>query len=160
MTGAGPALRRWAGEGYRLVVVSNQSGVARGYFRESDLGAVAQCLARLMQREGVTLHGFYYCPHFPDGAIARYAVDCDCRKPRPGMILRACAELDLDCANSWLVGDILDDVEAGNRAGCRTVLIDRGSETEWRVTPERQPLYTAADIDDAARYIAAREILV
>src|SRR5690349_16278942 len=88
VTGAGRALRRWAADGYWLVVVSNQSGVARGYFDEIDLGPVAQRLATLMQREGVTLHGFYYCPHLPQAAVADYATDCDCRKPKPGMILR------------------------------------------------------------------------
>ncbi len=141
--------------GYRLVVVSNQSGVARGRFPEPALESVRRRLGELLADCGAALAGFYYCPHHPAGTVPRFAVRCGCRKPAPGLLLRAARELDLDLARSWLVGDILDDVEAGNRAGCRTVLLDNGHETEWRRGPWRRPHQVAADLAEAARLILA-----
>lgn len=143
--------------GYRMVVVSNQSGVARGFFEESALEAVERALRGLMARAGVPLHGFTYCPHHPEGVVAAYAHPCDCRKPAPGMIVRAARERGIDPAGAWMVGDILDDVEAGRRAGCRTILIDNGNETEWVLTPGRTPHHRAADLAEAARIIIAAD---
>jgi len=139
--------------GFELVIVSNQSGVARGLFTEEALAAVERRLRDLLADEGLPLAGFYYCPHHPQGSVGRYAVVCDCRKPAPGMLLRAARELDLVLASSWMIGDLLDDVEAGHRAGCPAVLIDNGYEKEWRLTPQRQPDYKAADLAEAARQI-------
>src|SRR5919197_46875 len=98
--------------------------------------------------------GFYYCPHHPAGAVEEHAVVCACRKPAPGLLLRAAREHGVDLARSWLVGDILDDVEAGRRAGCRTILLDNGHETEWVLRPERVPHPVASELLDAARLIA------
>jgi histidinol-phosphate phosphatase family protein len=139
--------------GYRLVVVSNQSGVARGLFAESALRVVRARLRELLEDVGVRLAGFYYCPHHPHGSVAAYAQACDCRKPAPGLLRRAAVELDLDVAASWMVGDILDDVQAGRAAGCRTLLLDNGHETEWVRAPEREPDVTAPDLAAAARAI-------
>jgi D-glycero-D-manno-heptose 1,7-bisphosphate phosphatase len=147
--GAGRALRALTAAGYRLVVVSNQSGVARGLFREEDLQPVVERLGALLAGEGVALTDFVYCPHHPRGRVARYAHPCSCRKPEPGMIRSAAATHDIDLAGSWLVGDI----EAGRRAGCRTVLLDSGNETEWIDGPLRRPDHVAADLEDAARAI-------
>ena len=85
--------------------------------------------------------------------MPRYAVACACRKPEPGLILSAAREHGIDLEHSWFVGDILDDVEAGRRAGCRTVLIDNGNETEWKRSPLRWPDLVAADMAEAARLI-------
>ena len=150
--GAGVAtgVRRLHEAGFALVVVTNQSGVARGYFPESAIAPMERHLRHLL---GVPLAGFYYCPHHPAGTVARYAFRCRCRKPEPGMLRRAAAELNLDLERSWLVGDILNDVEAGWRAGCRTVLLDNGNETEWILTPGRSPHHTAATFDQAADVI-------
>ena len=141
--------------GYRLFVISNQSGVARGYFPEAALAAVEGRLRELLTELGVPLAGFYYCPHHPAGVVAGYAVTCDCRKPAPGLVRRAAADLGLDVGRSWFIGDILDDVEAGRRAGCRTVLVDNGNETEWRRSPDREPHFRAPDLAGAARVILA-----
>jgi histidinol-phosphate phosphatase family protein len=127
--GAGDALAALAGAGYRIVVISNQSGVARGLFAEEALGAVRQRLAELLASHGVRLDGFYWCPHHPQGRVPAYAVACGCRKPAPGLLVSAAEELGLDLAGSWMVGDILDDIEAGRRAGCRTILLDNAHET-------------------------------
>lgn len=137
MTGAAQALAALAGAGYALVVVSNQSGLARGYFTRAQLALLqAELQSRLYDQSGVRLLDFVVCPHAPD---ERGTPACLCRKPAPGMLLRAARAHRLDLARSWLVGDTLDDVEAGNRAGCSTVLLDSGGETEWRRSPLRTP---------------------
>jgi D-glycero-D-manno-heptose 1,7-bisphosphate phosphatase len=143
--------------GYRLIVISNQSGVARGLFPESALEGVELRLRQLLDAAGVPLDGFYYCPHHPEGTLRDYAVSCACRKPEPGLIHRAARERVIEPARSWFVGDILDDVEAGRRAGCRTVLIDNGNETTWKLGPMRRPHLVAADLAQAARLILAAD---
>lgn len=153
MPGAAEALARLDAAGYALVVVSNQSGVARGLFPEEALEPVRARLEELFRRAGARLAGFFFCPHLPDGKDPRYAVACDCRKPEPGLLLRAADELGLDPSASWMLGDILDDVEAGNRAGCRTVLVGSGHETEWVLTPGRRPWGMAPDLAAAAGLI-------
>jgi D,D-heptose 1,7-bisphosphate phosphatase len=155
MPGAAEGLRALQAAGFRLIVVSNQSGVARGFFPEEALGPVEKRLQELMAEAGATLAGFYYCPHHPQGAVPAYAVACSCRKPQPGLLLRAARDHDIDMPASWFVGDILDDVEAGRGAGCRTVLIDNGHETEWVLSPQRQPDYVAANLTEAAGIITA-----
>jgi D-glycero-D-manno-heptose 1,7-bisphosphate phosphatase len=156
-SGAGAALRLLARLDYRFFVVSNQDGVAYGRFAETALEAVQHRLADLLFRERLALDGFYYCPHHPDGKVQGYALDCLCRKPMPGMLLRAAREHDIDLRGSWMIGDILHDVEAGKRAGCRTVLIDNGNETEWRLGHHRMPTRVVSDIYAAAQVIAAEE---
>lgn len=114
--------------GFLLIVITNQSGIARGYFTEHDLDRMHDSLKEKLAAQNVFLDAFYHCPHHPDGIIPELALRCDCRKPCPGMLLRAADDFDIDLHRSWFVGDILDDVEAGNRAGCRSVLVDLGSE--------------------------------
>ncbi len=150
--GIGPALRAVQRAGLRLVVVTNQSGLARGYFDERDLALMHEHLAGELAHWGVRLDGIYFCPHHPDGVVPHLAVRCDCRKPQPGMIQRAARELGLDLARSWFVGDILDDMEAGKRAGCRTILVDLGTESLPGRGP-RQPDIVAPDTLHALAYI-------
>lgn len=154
---AGEGLRMLQDAGYRLIVVSNQSGVARGYFKERDLQAVEARVRAALIDEGVHLDGWYYCPHHPEGSVAKYAVNCGCRKPDPGLILRAASDHVIARRDSWVVGDILDDVEAGRRAGCRTVLIDNGNETVWKPGPFREPHYRVSHLLGAARAILAAD---
>ncbi len=139
--------------GFQLIVVTNQSGIARGYFTEADLKPVETRLEEMLDGFGVTFGGFYYCPHHPDGSVRRYAVHCDCRKPRAGLVERAAREHGLDLNECWLIGDILDDVEAAHNAGCHAVLLDNGNETEWVYSPLRLPDYSARDLWEAARVI-------
>lgn len=141
--------------GYLLIVISNQSGVALGYFQEEDLDGIRRKLQEELSQEGVALDGLYFCPHHPEGIVEEYALACECRKPKPGMILQAAANFNIDLRQSWMIGDILHDVEAGNKAGCNTILIDNGNETEWKLTPDRQPTELARDIFEAAKKIIA-----
>jgi histidinol-phosphate phosphatase family protein len=153
--GAGVALARLARAGYALVLVTNQSGIALGRFAAAALAPVWRRIDGLLAPHGVRLDATYHCPHHPEGAVLQHARACACRKPQPGMLLAAARELHLDLGRSWMVGDILDDVEAGRRAGCRTVLLDLGSETEWRRGPMRAPDAVCTSLPEAAEEILA-----
>ncbi|HEY0272865.1 MAG TPA: HAD family hydrolase [Chitinophaga sp.] len=146
-------LQQLQAAGYLLVVVTNQAGVAHGYFPEQHLQIVQARMTALLQEHGILLDGFYYCPHHPEGRMVTYACRCNCRKPLPGMFFRAAKEMNIDLTASWMLGDILHDVEAGNRAGCRTILIDNGNETEWRMGYGRVPDHVAGTINEAAAII-------
>jgi D-glycero-D-manno-heptose 1,7-bisphosphate phosphatase len=151
--GAIEGLKLLHAAGYKLIVVSNQSGVARGLFKESALAQVEEHLMSVLKEAGIPLSGFYYCPHHPDGRVRDYTINCMCRKPRPGMLFTAAREHQINLASSWIIGDILDDIEAGRRADCSTILIDNGNETEWSLTPYRRPHHTAHTLLEAARMI-------
>jgi D-glycero-D-manno-heptose 1,7-bisphosphate phosphatase len=140
--GAVEAVQRLAARGYRIIVVSNQPGVGLGYFEAAALGAVERHLQEILP----ALDGFYYCPHAPGAG-------CECRKPACGLLTRAAQEHAVDLGGSWMVGDILDDIEAGRRAGCRTVLIDNGNETEWDLSAARRPHRRAQGLAQAASLI-------
>lgn len=155
--GAGEGLARLSASGFRLIVVSNQSGVARGLFEEAALGAVWTRINELLDECGVVVDGFYHCPHHPEGIVPRYAIECECRKPGPGLVLRAAREHPVDLRRSWFIGDILNDVEAAHRAGCRAALIDNGNETEWKRSALRWPEIVAADMAEAARAIISHQ---
>jgi D-glycero-D-manno-heptose 1,7-bisphosphate phosphatase len=145
--GAVAGLKVFARLGYRLIVVSNQPAMATGAFDGVALQAAFDHMQRLL--EPVVLDGIYVCPHAADAA-------CHCRKPEPGMLLQAAAEHDIDLQASWMIGDILHDVEAGRRAGCRTVLIDNGNETEWELSDMRTPDLMASDLYAASQLIKTR----
>ncbi|MEM5383050.1 HAD family hydrolase [Paraburkholderia phymatum] len=138
---------------FKLIVISNQSGVALGRFDIGALDVVEAKLRAMFASCGATLDGVYWCPHHPEGSVPTYAQSCDCRKPAPGMLLRAAREHGIDLGTSWFVGDILDDVEAGNVAGCKTILLDNGHETVWRHTQTRVPTAYARDLHRAALMI-------
>lgn len=148
--GAQEALPLLARAGLSLVVVTNQSGVARGLFPERDLEPVRERLEAMVADLGCRLDGFYYCPHLPQAVHPRYARHCTCRKPRSGMLRQAARDLGIDLRLSWMIGDTLDDVEAGSRAGCRSIFLDNGGETMWRRGPERWPYATVQDLEQAA----------
>jgi D-glycero-D-manno-heptose 1,7-bisphosphate phosphatase len=151
--GALAALRMLQRAGFGLAVVTNQSGVALGRFDEAALHVLHGALWTRLAREGIHLDGFLYCPHHPEGVLPAYAATCDCRKPAPGLLREAARVLHADLARSWMIGDILDDVEAGHRAGCRAILLDNGGETEWVSGPGREPDATAESLVEAARII-------
>jgi D-glycero-D-manno-heptose 1,7-bisphosphate phosphatase len=153
--GAITGLRLLHEAGYLLIVISNQSGVARGYFTEAALLPIMQQLQTILEQSGATLSGFYYCPHHPQGVVADYAVDCDCRKPQPGLLYQAAHEHSIDLHQSWFIGDILHDVAAGRSAGCRTVLLDNGNETEWQLSRDCLPHHVVDNLFEAAKVILA-----
>lgn len=161
--GALEALKFLQLQGYLIVIVSNQPGVAHGFFEESSLKAVENKISGLLERKGINLAGFYYCPHYPNAIVSRFSKTCQCRKPMPGLIIKAAHELNIDRSRSWMIGDILHDVEAGKRAGCRTILLNNGNETEWKINEYRTPDKMVTNLVDAARFIqdkAVREVLI
>jgi histidinol-phosphate phosphatase family protein len=151
--GVGGALRALKADGFLIVVVSNQPGVALGHFALQALASVERRIQELLVASGAGVDAFYYCPHLPQGANVRYAVRCLCRKPQPGLLRRAARDWQIDLTRSWLIGDVLDDIEAGNRASCRTVLVHTGKETEWRLGANRQPHLLAHSLREASRQI-------
>jgi histidinol-phosphate phosphatase family protein len=148
-------LRALADAGYAIIVVTNQPGLATGRFTRGEFAALESALRRRVRDEsGVEITAIYCCPHAPSPGGR---IGCLCRKPAPGLLRQAARAHRLDLARCWMVGDILDDVEAGHRAGCRSVLLDVGNETEWKLSPIRAPEARCADLAEAARFILSRE---
>jgi D-glycero-D-manno-heptose 1,7-bisphosphate phosphatase len=116
-------LRLLNSAGYLFIVISNQSGIARGLFAEADLLPVKQRLEDELAAFGLPLAAFCYCPHNPNGSVREYSIECDCRKPKPGLLLRAASQHNIDLSGSWMIGDKESDIAAGQAAGCRTVLL-------------------------------------
>jgi D-glycero-D-manno-heptose 1,7-bisphosphate phosphatase len=138
---------------FELVLISNQPGVAFSYYPEEAVQEVFRFLKNTLQERGVHLTGYYYCPHHPQGSCEPYAKTCYCRKPLPGMLLQAAKELDIDLQLSWMIGDILHDAEAGNRAGCKTILLNNGNETEWELSRNSQPTHICTNWKEAVAII-------
>jgi len=155
LPGAAGAIASLNRAGWPVVIVSNQSGVARGMFSEADVDAVHAHLAELLRGYGATIDAYHFCPHHPEGEVAAFKIECGCRKPRPGMLVRAATELSLNLAASWMIGDRVSDLEAGSAAGCRTVLVRTGHG--MRVNPaslDRDTLkleLVAANLGDAVK---------
>jgi D-glycero-D-manno-heptose 1,7-bisphosphate phosphatase len=128
LPGALEAMRRLHAAGHALVIVTNQSGIARGYYSEADYQALTAQLRTAMTEAGCPAAGIYHCPHHPTGAVQEFAVECDCRKPQPGMLLQAARELNLDLGRSFMVGDKLADAQAGRAAGVGQVYLVRSGQ--------------------------------
>ena len=151
--GAAEAIRTLSQRGYYIVMVSNQSGVARGMFPESAVWRTNRRVQELLEREGARIDAVYYCPHYVHGSVARYAVECSCRKPLPGMGLRAAAEHDIDLGQSYMIGDKQADVEFARNCGMKTAfLVSTGHGAG--VALEGRYGRTAKDILHAAGMIA------
>lgn len=131
LPGVAEALRRLR-ERFYLVVVTNQSGIARGLLTEDDLFGIHAELVRRLAGEDVVIDAFYYCPHLPEATVPGYGGECDCRKPKPGMLLRAAKDWDIDLARSFMVGDQPRDVEAGRTAGVRSILLNDSDQNSAR----------------------------
>ena len=125
--GAQEAIKYVNDRGYLAILVTNQSGVARGYYPESDVVRVYDWMNAELQRSGAHLDALYYCPHHPDGSVPRYTKTCACRKPSPGLVDRACEEFAIDKASSYFVGDTESDMACARNAGIRGVRYEGGS---------------------------------
>jgi D-glycero-D-manno-heptose 1,7-bisphosphate phosphatase len=154
--GAREGVRLLAAAGYRLIIATNQAGIARGYFTESELRAVERHLAAEVEGLGGQLDGFLFCPHLPDG-VNEFAIDCECRKPAPGLIRRAVEELGVRTDRAWFVGDTWMDVLAGRRGGCRTIMVGPEARDASSLPEDRRPEFAVRDLLDAARVILAAD---
>jgi len=138
------ACKKLKDKGYLLVVITNQSGIARGYFSEKQFHTLTEWMDWSLADRGVDLDGIYYCPHHAEKGLGKYKIDCNCRKPKPGMLLSAIDELNIDVSDSILVGDKMSDIEAGIAAGVKTnYLVKTGKE----ISTEGNKLATAVFAD-------------
>ncbi|MBW2060379.1 MAG: HAD-IIIA family hydrolase [Deltaproteobacteria bacterium] len=157
LPGVAPAIARLNRAGLVVVVTSNQSGVARGYFSWDLVEAVTKRMKDLLALDGARLDGIYYCLHHPQAEVPEYRKNCECRKPRPGLIQKAAAELKLDPARSFTIGDRVSDLIPGRAVGARNILVLSGygrGELEY-VLPKAdvKPDYVADDLARAVDWI-------
>ncbi len=161
LPGASDAVRRWNEAGYRVVVVTNQSGVARGLITEDQLDDIHTQLEMLLEEQEATVDAIYYCPYLdgPEAIVPKYRRDSTLRKPKPGMLLKAADDLDLDLSHSWMVGDRIEDIQAGLAAGCKTVLLTEATEQTSEVDADfvADTLLSASDIVLNGRNDAAEQ---
>jgi len=154
---SGAAIRRINEAGLYAVVITNQSGVARGYFPEELVIGAHKKLEHLLAEQGAHLDGIYYCPHHPEGKVEKYRQRCNCRKPAPGMLEQAAADLGIDLVHSFVVGDKIDDVYMAHQVGARGILVLTGygrGEYELHASSWHQlPDYVAEDLYAAVEWI-------
>ncbi len=156
LPGVEQAIKSLQAAGYKIVVVTNQSGVARGLLTEAMLEKIHDELRRQLSLKEAYLDGIYYCPYHPEGTVEGYAIDSGLRKPKPGMLLKAAGEMDLDLSGSWMVGDSPRDIEAGQRAGCRTIRVRTRPAVPKQIDQEDEDTpadFTVRNLPEAAKII-------
>ena len=155
IAGAPQAIKQLNDAGFLVVVVTNQSGVARGYYSEKDVQHLHNFVQEQLIGSGAHIDAFYYCPHHPDKGVGAYRKQCDCRKGAPGMLIEAAQEYDIDLSRSFIVGDKLADVEAGLSAGCTPLLVltGHGAHEQSRVTAQT---LICADLAAAVKIICGQ----
>jgi D-glycero-D-manno-heptose 1,7-bisphosphate phosphatase len=157
------ALRQLHENGYLAIVITNQAGVARGYFSEKMVQAIHKRLTEELEASGATLDAIYYCVHHPSVGEPPYRRDCDCRKPRPGLLLRAARDYDIDLANSWVVGDRYSDIELAANAGVKSGLVLSGyGRGEWehhRDNWTMRPDLVAENLLEAVSLISSLDVV-
>ena len=121
----GQAIKRFYEMGYKVILVSNQPGIAKGHMSEETFDKIREEMKEELAKDGALLDGEYYCFHHPEAKIERLKANCECRKPKPGLLFQAAKEMDIDLSQSWMIGDGLIDIKAGKGAGCRTILLGR-----------------------------------
>ncbi|MDD5177929.1 MAG: D-glycero-beta-D-manno-heptose 1,7-bisphosphate 7-phosphatase [Candidatus Nanoarchaeia archaeon] len=141
------ALKKINKSKYKVIIITNQSGIARGYFTLEQFHDFNKHFMSELNKENIKIDGEYFCPHHPD-----FDMDCSCRKPKPGMLLKAKKEFNIDLKNSWMIGDDLCDILAGKNAGCKTILVETGhagkKDRGYKVSPDfkEKDLYNAVEL--------------
>jgi len=153
LDGVAEALAELKALGYKLIVTSNQSGVARGIVTEKTLAEIHNRLKQLLAEKGGHLDKIYYCPYHPEGVIPKYRKESDCRKPNPGMLLAAAGEMNVDLGESWVIGNSSRDIEAGLRTGCQTILLDNVSHDKKIELGQANPDYRAVNMKEAVNIV-------
>jgi len=153
LDGVPEALTELKKMGYLLVIVSNQSGVARGIVTENVLAKIHKRLESLLAAQNVFLDKIYYCPYHPEGVVQKYRKESNLRKPNPGMLTQAAEELDIDLTQSWAVGDSLRDVTAGFAVGCKTILVNHNPDLDCPKPSDPKPDYRAVNLKEVANII-------
>jgi len=155
--GAAEGIKKLNEHGILVILVTNQSGVARGYFDEENVTIVNQELKRILQEKETYLDGIYYCPHHKKGVVEKYAIDCQCRKPKTGLIQQALEDFkDIDLKKSYVIGDKAIDIELARNAGCKGILVKTGYGSkviDGSYDRFIEPDYIADDLNDAANWL-------
>ena len=125
LPGVGEAIKKFRDTGYKMILVSNQPGIAKGHMSQKTSGEIREKMKEELAKDGAFLDGEYYCFHHPEAKVEEFRANCECRKPSPGLLLQAARDMDLDLSLSWMIGDGLTDIQAGKEAGCRTILLGR-----------------------------------
>ena len=146
------ALQLLKDNNYKVIVVTNQAGVARGFFTEDSISEVHKEIDRQLTKYKLNIDHYYYCPHHPDGTVKKYAIDCNCRKPMPGMILQAVKDYDIDISKSFLVGDKVSDLMAAENSGCSAILVETGHGKEHKKNALEKSFSVFANIEQAVLY--------
>lgn len=140
--------------GFKLIVVTSQSGVARGFYTEKEVHEFHDHLTKDLEKEGVKIDAFYFCPHHATQGIGKYKVECDCRKPKTGMIDKAVKDFEIDTKKSYMIGDKDADIMMGKAAGCTSIFVKTGTNKNLQgIAPD----YTAENLHDAAKWIKKKE---
>jgi len=136
------AIKLLSEHGFKVIVITNQSGIARGYFTEEALAQIHEKMKTELAKEGAWIDGIYYCPHHPDD-------NCNCRKPKPKLVLQAAKEHDIDLKHSFVVGDLSLDIDMGKAVGCKTILLLDSPQEDLNISPD----YIASDLLEASRFV-------
>ena len=155
LPGVSESITRFQDAGYKVILASNQPGIAKGYMSEKDFEEVREKIKERLAKRGAILDGEYYCFHHPEAKIQELRMNCKCRKPEPGLLIKAAEEMDIGLTQSWMIGDGLNDVKAGKRAGCRTVLLGRMKCELCHMMDEEgtRPDAVVSNLSQAADYI-------
>jgi D-glycero-D-manno-heptose 1,7-bisphosphate phosphatase len=157
LPGAAEAFRILNNEGYFAIIISNQSGVARGYFPIETVYDIHSRMNDSIRKQGGKIDGIFFCPHYPKGSVPEYTLDCDCRKPKTGLITQACKKFNIDLTKSYMVGDHYTDIELADRSNIDGILVRTGygnGVIEYNLPHMSiKPKYIADDLLDAVKWI-------
>ena len=153
--GASEAIKMFHELGFKVIIASNQPGMAKGYFSQETFDSIRQRMSDELAEEGASFEAEYYCFHHPEAKVEGLKANCGCRKPKPGLLLQAAKNLKIDLCQSWMIGDGLTDIQAGKSAGCRTILLGRMKCELCRLMDDQdaRPDYVAANLLEAANLI-------
>jgi D-glycero-D-manno-heptose 1,7-bisphosphate phosphatase len=159
LPGAAQSIYKLHGMGFKVVLVSNQPGIAKGHFSEGVFNQVRKKMREELAKEGAFLDGEYYCFHHPEAKVERFRVECECRKPKPGLLLQAAKETGIDLAGSWMIGDGLTDIQAGKKARVKTILLGRMKCELCHLMDEvdARPDSIASNLEEAVQKITMTE---
>jgi len=161
LPGVAEAFRVLNKNGFLAIIISNQSGVARGYFPMELVDNIHTLMRESLQREEASVDGIFFCPHYPKGSVQKYSIDCDCRKPKTGLIKQACEHFDIDMTRSYMIGDHYTDMELADRAALNGILVKTGygrGVIDYNLPAMTfKPCFIAENLLDAVNWIIKKE---
>jgi len=158
LPGIGEAIKKFREMDYKVILVSNQPGIAKGHMSRKTFDKIREKMKEELAKDGTFLDGEYYCFHYPEAKVEKLRANCECRKPKPGLLLQAAKEMDIDLPHSWMIGDGLSDIKAGKDAGARTILVGRIKCEFCRLMDEEdaRPDAVCSDLLEATKLIGIK----